>query len=136
MMLADHPMGVGADRFVTAANMLGYYGRSGRCHGQITVLMFIMLSSCVAHGKKTKGTLLSSLCLFARWRSRHCALSVTAGTKRGDLLPSALGVGPLTVYAHNFYEWIFVTFQTEIVFCDDARNDGSLWRDNSDTGDA
>ena len=31
-----------------------------------------------------------------------------------------LGVGLLTVYLHNFFEWIFVTFQCEYLFAVNA----------------
>ena len=118
MMLADHPMGIGANHFVTAANTLGYYGRSG--------LSWANYGSYVHNAYWLVAVETGYLGLFAfvimlmrplavaflcSWRNRR--------DKRGDLL-LGLGVGLLTVYAHNFYEWIFVTFQTEYLFAINA----------------
>jgi hypothetical protein len=45
------------------------------------------------------------------WRNRR--------DKRADVL-LGLGVGLLTVYLHNLYEWVFVSFQTEYLFAANA----------------
>ena len=51
--------------------------------------------------------------------SRSCVAGVIARTKEAICF-SGLGVGLLTVYLHNFFEWIFVTFPSEYLFAANA----------------
>jgi O-antigen ligase len=116
MMLADHPMGVGANNYVLVANADGYNTRAGvaptigsgsaNVHnvyllvaaetGYLGLIAFVVL-------------LLRPLTVAFRcgWRNR--------GDRRGDLL-LGLGVALLAVYIHSTFEWIFVTFQAQYMF--------------------
>ena len=116
MMVSDHPFGVGANSFVTIANTAGYYdragvaaiglSRSGHVHnaywlvaaetGYLGLFGFVLL-------------LLGPLWLAFRygWTARQDA--------RGDLL-LGFGVSFLVVYAHSFFEWVFITMPAQYVF--------------------
>jgi len=114
MILADHPMGVGANHFVIAANTGGYYQRAGVSWTNFSAFVhnaywlvaaetgYVGIISFVA-------LLLSPLIVAFRcgWRHRR--------DQRGDLL-LGLGVALLTVYLHSFYEWIFVKFEIQYMF--------------------
>lgn len=116
MILSDHPMGIGANYYVVAANTGGYNmrakvaavsgSRSANVHnaylltaaetGYFGVITFVLL-------------LLRPLAVAFRcgWRKR--------GDPRGDLL-LGLGAALLTVYIHCLFEWVFLLFQTQYLF--------------------
>jgi O-antigen ligase len=120
MMLADHPLGVGANYYVVAANTEGYNNRAGvamiigsdsaEVHnvyylvaaetGYIGLIAFVMM-------------LLQPLLVAFRcgWRNR--------GDRRGDLL-LGLGMSLFIVYVHSYFEWIFVMFQAQYMFAMDV----------------
>jgi O-antigen ligase len=109
MMLADHPLGVGANNFVGVANNQGYFERAGVSYsasrgssvhnaywlaasetGYIGFVAFVFL-------------LFQPLATAFRcgWRNRR--------DPRGDLL-LGIAVALLTFYIHSMYEWIIFTF--------------------------
>jgi O-antigen ligase len=113
-MLSDHPWGVGANHYVNAANLEGYYSKSNvawtsssaNVHniywlvavetGYIGLITFVLL-------------LLRPLTVAFRcaWRNR--------GDKRSDVL-FGLGTAILAVYIHSLFEWVFITFQPQYMF--------------------
>ena len=114
MILSDHPMGIGANNFVTTANTGGYYERAGvawtsrsaEVHnaywlaaaesGYIGLVAFVLF------------LLRPLIAAFScGWRNR--------GDRRGDLL-LGLGVGLLTVYVHSCFEWIFFLVPAQYLF--------------------
>jgi O-antigen ligase len=115
MMLADHPMGVGANHFTVIANVGGYFtsagedwsaGRGSNVHNVYWLVAaetgYVGLIAFVAF-------LLAPLIAAFRCSYRH------VGDPRGDLL-LGLGVALLVVYIHSFEEWIFVVFETQYLF--------------------
>ena len=118
LMLADHPMGIGANHYVTAANNLGYNQKSGLTWANFGAYVhnaYLLVAAETGYlGLAAFAFLLLRPLMVAficSWRNRR--------DKRGDLL-LGLGVGLLTVYLHNFFEWIFVTFQCEYLFAVNA----------------
>ena len=117
LMLADHPMGIGANHFIVVANTQGYYSRAGVgwsnfraiVHnaywlvaaetGYIGILAFMIL-------------LLNPLIVAFRcaWQHRR-----DRRDQRVDIL-LGLSVTLLTVYLHSLYEWVFVTFEVQYMF--------------------
>jgi O-antigen ligase len=113
-MLADHPMGVGANHFTLVANVGGYFTRVGELWGAgrasnvhnvywlvATETGYIGLIAFVAF-------LLPPLIAAFRCSVRHL------GDPRGDLL-LGLGCALLIVYIHSFEEWILVVLESQYV---------------------
>jgi O-antigen ligase len=111
-MVADHPMGVGANHFNVVANIGGYFdrvgefwsaGRAGNVHNVYWLVTaetgYVGLVAFVAF-------LVSPL--LAAWR---CGFRRRTDPKGGMLL--GLGVALLVVYVHSFEEWIFVVLETQ-----------------------
>ncbi len=120
MMVSDHPLGVGANYYVMAANIGGYNNRaevagivtseSANVHnvyylvtaetGYIGLVTFVLM-------------LLQPLFVAFRcaWRNR--------GDRRGDLL-LGLGMSLFIVYIHSYFEWVFVTFSAQYMFALDV----------------
>jgi O-antigen ligase len=120
MMLADNPLGQGANHYVMSGITRGYNNRAGvipvatslaaNVHnvyllvaaetgylGLITFVFMLLLPMVTA--------------FLGGWKNRQ--------DQRGDLL-IGLGVTLLTVYIHNFYEWIFVMLETQYIFAIDV----------------
>ena len=115
MILADHPMGVGANTYVVVANTGGYNERAGVAwsSGNSTNVhnVYVLMAAETGYiGLVTFVILLSRPLLVAfmcGWRNRK--------DPRGDLL-IGLGASMLIVYLQSFFEWIFVTFPVQYVF--------------------
>ena len=111
-MLADHPMGVGANHFNIVANMGGYFTRvgelwsSGRASNVHNVYWLVAAETGYVGLVAFVAFLVPPL--IAAWRCgfRHRT------EPRGDLL-LGLGVALLVVYVHSFEEWIFVVLETQ-----------------------
>lgn len=117
MMLADHPMGIGANHFVVVANTQGYYSQAGVTWnnftaivhnaywlvaaetGYIGILAFIILL--------LNPLIVATRCAWQHRRDRR--------DQRVDIL-LGLSVTLLTVYLHSLYEWVFVTFEVQYMF--------------------
>jgi O-antigen ligase len=120
MMISDNPLGQGANHYVMAGIFGGYNIRAGvipvatslaaNVHnvyllvaaetgylGLITLVFMLILPMAAA--------------LLCGWRNRL--------DRRGDLL-IGLGVTLITVYIHNFFEWIFVMLETQYMFAIDV----------------
>jgi hypothetical protein len=120
MMLADHPMGVGANNYVIVANSGGYNAaagvaptlgsRSAHVHniyrlvaaetGYLGLIAFVILLLC---------PLAVTLRSFWRYRTDY----------RADML-IGLGTALLVVYVHSFFEWIFITYPAQYMFAIDV----------------
>jgi O-antigen ligase len=114
-MLADHPMGVGANHFTYAANMGGYFDRVGELWGPGRGTNVHNVYWLVA---AETGYLGLAAFLFLFFRPLYVALACglrNVGDPKGDL-ELGLGVALLVVYLHCLEEWIFVTFDTQYVF--------------------
>jgi hypothetical protein len=116
MMLSEHPMGVGANNYVIAANMGGYNQRagvapvSGSEAAHVHNIYWLVVAETGYLGLVAfVFVLLNPLTTALRcaWRYR--------GDKRGDLL-LGLGVAMLLVYLHSFYEWNFITREPQYTF--------------------
>jgi len=114
MILSDHPMGVGVNHYVQAANIYGYNQRAGldwTSSGAYVHNVYWLVAAETGYiGFVAFVILLFPPLIVAfscGWRNRK--------DRRGDLL-LGLGVGLLTVYLHSFYEWIFITFQAQYLF--------------------
>ena len=117
-MLADHPMGVGANHYVAAANNLGYNQKSGLSWANFGAYVhnaYLLIAAETGYLGLAAFVLLLLrpliVAFLCGWRNRK--------DKRGDVL-LGLAVGLLTVYIHNFFEWIFVSFQCEYLFAANA----------------
>jgi len=119
-MLADHPMGIGANTYVVVANTQGYNQRAGvvPTQGSLTAHVHNVYRLVAAEtgyfGIVTFVLLLLQplrVSFVWGWRAR--------GQRTGDLL-LGLGVSLLMVYIHSFYEWILVTFHFQYLLAVNA----------------
>jgi len=115
LMLADHPMGVGANQFVIVANLEGYYTRVGELWslGRDTNVHNVYWLMAAETGYL-------GLIAFVAFLLTPLVAAFRSGFKyrtepRGDLL-IGLGVALLIVYIHSFEEWIFVVYETQYIF--------------------
>ena len=120
MMLADHPLGVGANSYVVAANTRGYNARAGVAYvagsegANVHNVYWLVAAETGYPGLVTFLAMLVQPLIVAfacGWRARK--------DPRGDLLIGA-GVSLLVVYLHCNYEWIFVTFSPQYLFAIDV----------------
>jgi O-antigen ligase len=114
MMLADHPMGVGANHYVVVANTGGYNASVGLTWTSNSAHVHNVYWLAAAE------TGYVGLFAFVAMLLRPLVVAFSCGWRnrndvRGDLL-LGLGVSLLMVYLHSFYEWIFVTFQAQYIF--------------------
>jgi len=111
-MLADHPMGVGANHFTVVANLGGYFTRAGELWGSGRASNVHNVYWLVAAETGYIGLigfvafLLPPLIAALRCGVRHL------GDPRGDLL-LGLGCALLVVYIHSFEEWILLVFESQ-----------------------
>jgi O-antigen ligase len=113
MILAEHPMGIGANNFVFVANVGGYYERAGVSWASRpgNVHNAYWLAACETG---VLGLVALMVFLFqplaaafrCGWRNRR--------DPRGDLL-LGIGVALLTFYIHSFFEWIMFMFQAQYI---------------------
>jgi O-antigen ligase len=113
MMLADHPLGIGANHFAVIGNIEHYYEKAGvdtyasGLAGNVHNFYYLTAAETGYQG------LIALLLLLVRplivafrcgWRN--------VGDYRGDLL-IGLGVALLAVYFHSWLEWSLATFSAE-----------------------
>lgn len=116
MILADHPLGVGANNYVVVANVGGYNARAhvadtlGSLSTNVHNAYLLTAAEAGYFGLLTFVILLLRPLIVAfrcAWRNRK--------DQKGDLL-LGLGVALVTVYIHCFFEWIFLTFLPMYLF--------------------
>lgn len=109
MMLADHPMGVGPNYYVVAANMGGYNVRArvapvAGSEGANVHNLYLLVGAETGYlglGAWVLVLLQPMLVAFRYgWRAKR--------DLRGDFL-IGVGVALAIVYLHSFYEWIFIS---------------------------
>jgi O-antigen ligase len=120
MMIEDHPMGVGANSYVTVANAGDYNIRAGvslaetsRSQNVHNVYLLVAAETGYVGLITYLLVLLRPLVVAFRcgWRQR--------GDRTGDLL-LGLGMALLVVYFHSNFEWIFITWSPQYLFAMDA----------------
>jgi O-antigen ligase len=114
MILSDHPMGIGANHYVIAANSQGYNVRAGVPWNSVGMPVHNAFWLVVAE------TGYLGIIAFVILLLRPLAVAFSCGWRnrsdqRGDLL-LGLGVGLLLVYVHSFYEFAFVTAEVQYMF--------------------
>lgn len=116
MILSDHPFGIGANNYVVVANIGGYSDRAGVAQQSASRSTNVHNAYLLAAAETGYFGLFAFALMLLRplsvaficwWRNRN--------NLKGDLL-LGLGVTLVTVYLHNFYEWIFFSFQTQYLF--------------------
>jgi O-antigen ligase len=120
MMISDHPWGVGANQYVVVANVGGYNKVAGVSPAPGSLSANVHNVYLLAAAETGYLGLITLVILLLRpmmvaflccWRHQS--------DQRADLL-LGLGVALVTVYLHNFFEWIFVSFQCEYLFAANA----------------
>jgi O-antigen ligase len=115
-ILADHPMGVGANHFVFAANAQGYYERVGISRAPENRAAHVHNSYWLTAAELGYLGFVAFILLLLRplivaflcgWRNRT--------DRRGDLL-LGLGTALLVEYAQFFVEWPFVVIKFQYFF--------------------
>jgi O-Antigen ligase len=114
MMLASHPLGVGANNFVSVANTEGYYLRAGVGWTSFSATVHNLYWLTVAE------TGYFGLAAYVNFLLAPLIIALRCGVRhrrdiRGDLL-IGLGVAILLVYMQSFKEWIFITSRMQYVF--------------------
>lgn len=113
MMISDHPMGVGANYYVVAANVGGYNARAGVAwvigsdSANVHNIYYLVTAETGYVGLIAfLATIFQPLIVAFRcgWRNRS--------DRRGDLL-LGFGVSLLIVYIHSYFEWIAITFSAQ-----------------------
>jgi O-antigen ligase len=116
MIISDHPMGVGANYYVVAANTEGYNTKAGVApivgsdSTNVHNVYYLVAAETGYVGLITFVFMLLQPLLVAfrcGWRNRR--------DRRGDLL-LGIGVALLMVYVHSYFEWIFITFSAQYMF--------------------
>jgi len=120
LMLSDHPLGVGANYYVVAANTGGYNYRAGVAavigseSANVHNIYYLVAAETGYIGLVTLVLMLFQPLLVAfrcGWRNR--------GDRRGDLL-LGFGTSLFIVYIHSYFEWTLVTFTPQYIFALDT----------------
>lgn len=116
MMAADHPLGVGANYYVVAANTQGYSARAGvvptaGSRGANVHNAYLLSAAEAGYPGLVTFTIMM---LVPIWVAFRAALR-NRRDGRGELL-IGIGVALVMVAMHALYEWVFVTFSTEYLF--------------------
>ncbi len=115
-ILADHPMGVGANYYVVAANTGGYNARAkvaavqGSQGANVHNIYLLVAAETGWLGLATFSLLLAQ----PLWLALRYGLRARRDW-RGDLLIGS-AVSLATVYVHSYFEWIFITFSPQYLF--------------------
>jgi len=116
MIIADHPMGIGANQYVVTANTQGYSERAGvvwnfgsRAANVHNVYLLVTAETGYLGLIAFVSVLVVPMIAAFRfaWRNRK--------DRRGELM-LGLAVSLAVVGIHCFYEWIFVTYQVQYLF--------------------
>lgn len=116
MMIADRPMGIGSNQFVSIANVKGYYEKGGvvaaygsRSAHVHNVYLLVLAETGYIGLFAFIGLLLAPILVALRGAFRY------RKDPRGELL-LGLGFSLVVVALHSLYEWVFVTFNVQHVF--------------------
>ena len=116
MMISDRPMGIGANQYVSVANVQGYSERAGvaAVYGSRSAHVHNVYL-LVAAETGYLGFLAFSIMFVAPIIVAFRCASRNRKDWRGDLL-LGLGFALVIVGLHSAYEWVFVTFLVQYVF--------------------
>lgn len=109
-MLSDHPMGVGANQFVSVANVGGYYDRANVVPtansrgGTVHNIYWLTLAELGYLGFAAFMLLIGSI-LFRCFRAM---MTYPSKTMESELL-CGLSASFLILFVHSYFEWILVT---------------------------
>jgi hypothetical protein len=124
MVLSDHPLGIGANNYVVAANTGGYMDRAG--------VTWTSRSTSVHNAYWLTAAELGYFGLFAyiALLARLTTMAFAAGWRnrndpRGDLL-LGLGVSMLMMSIHSYFEWIIFVAPIQYLFALNAGLIGGL----------
>ncbi|TCJ32807.1 O-antigen ligase [Parafrankia sp. BMG5.11] len=116
LMLADNPMGVGANQYVVTANLGGYSERAGVIWNAGSRAAHVHNLYLLTAAEGGWLGLLALVALFA-WpiiRGLEFGLRKVRDW-RGDIVLGAT-VALIVAAAHSLYEWIFVSYQAQYLF--------------------
>jgi O-antigen ligase len=111
-MLAEHPMGIGANHFTLVANVGGYFTRVGETWGAGRASNVHNVYWLVAAETGYIGLIAFVAFLIVPVIAALRCSARNPGDPRADLL-LGLGCALLVVYLHSFEEWIFVVFDSQ-----------------------
>jgi O-antigen ligase len=116
LMVSDHPLGVGANGYVLAANVEGYNARAGVVPTETSLSAHVHNVYWLVTAETGYLGLITFLFVLLRpvIVAFGCGLRVR-DDDGGDLL-LGIGVALLIVYAHCLFEWTFLTFQPQYMF--------------------
>jgi O-antigen ligase len=116
LMLADHPMGVGANHYVVAANAGGYSDRAGVVWNPGSRAAEVHNLYLLTAAETGWLGLAALVMLFAWPIARGLRLALRKGKDWEGDLALGLAVAILIAAIHSLYEWIFITYQVQYVF--------------------
>ncbi len=120
MIIADYPLGVGANNYVVVANTGNYNTKAGVAPTTTSDAanvhnVYLLVTAESGYIGLVTFVLMLLQPLFAAfrcgWRSRN--------DMRGDLL-IGLSMSLFIIYVHSFFEWIFITTAPQYMFALDA----------------
>jgi O-antigen ligase len=114
MMLSDHPMGVGANNFVTTAIVHGYYRAAGlgpHSYGATVHNVYWLVAGETGY----LGLIAFVLFLLCPLTVAFRCARRNRDDERGDLL-LGLGAALFVLYIHSLVEWVFITYQVQYMF--------------------
>ena len=116
MMLADHPLGVGANHYVVSANLGGYSERAGVAWNSGSRAAHVHNLYLLTGAEAGWLGILTLIALFAWpiWIGFKFALGERRDP-RGDLV-LGIAVAMCVTAVHNLYEWVFISYQAQYVF--------------------
>jgi O-antigen ligase len=115
-ILADHPMGIGANSYAYFATMEGYSRQARVVSVDLNGSPHVHNSYWLTAAETGYVGLIAFVVLLARTLSVAflCTLR-NRGDRRGELL-LGLGTALLVVYIHAAFEWIFLTVEVQYMF--------------------
>ena len=116
LMIADNPMGVGANHYVLAANVQGYSDRAGviwNSSSRAAHVHQLYLLTAAEGGFLALGALIA-LFVWPIVRGVRFAFERRRDMRGDVVLGSTIALAAAAL--HSFYEWIFVSYQAQYVF--------------------
>lgn len=115
-MFADHPMGVGANQYVVVANTQGYSDKAGVIWNWSSRAANVHNTYLLVAAETGWFGLISFVSLFVAVIFNGLRFAFQdRRDPRGDVVLGCT-VAVAAAAAHNFYEWVFVTYQAQYVF--------------------
>lgn len=116
LILADHPMGVGANHYVVIANAGGYSDRAGVIWNAGSRAAEVHNLYLLAAAETGWPGLISLVALFIWPIIRGLTFALRKGRDWEGDLALGLSVAILIAAIHSLFEWIFISYQVQYVF--------------------